>query len=71
MMLRAVALGLVDDVSQVLEAFIGEGGSYSRIFIAKIVVDDLDGAILGKHADGGVGEVFSVSPNSLAACRRV
>lgn len=54
MMLRAVELGLVDDVSEVLKAFIGEGGSQSPIFIAEIVVDDLDGAILGKHADGRV-----------------
>jgi len=71
MMLRAVKRGLVDDPSEVLEAVIGEAASQSPILIVKIVVDDLDGAILGKHADGGVGEVFSVSPNSLAACRRV
>jgi hypothetical protein len=40
---RAVALCFVDHVSQVLEAFIKEDESNS--FIAKIIVDDLDGAI--------------------------
>jgi hypothetical protein len=31
-----------------------KAASQSPILIVKIVVDDLDGAILGKHADGGV-----------------
>lgn len=39
-MLRAVELGFVDDVSEVFEAFIREGGSQSPILIAKSVVND-------------------------------
>ena len=78
MMLRAVELGFVDDVSEVFEAFIGEGESQGSILIAKIVVDDLDGAILGKHADGRVGDGVlglaqqsgSVSQGVDATCRR-
>ena len=78
MMLRAVRLGLVDNVSEVLEAFIGEGGSQNPILVAEIVVDDLDGTILGKHADGRVGDGVlglaqqsgSVSQGVDAACRR-
>lgn len=78
MMLRAVELGLVDDISEVLEAFIGEGGSQSLFLINKILVHDLDGTILGKHADGRVGDGIlclarqtgSVSQVVDATCRR-
>jgi hypothetical protein len=71
MMLRAVTLGFVDDVSQVLEAFIGKGGSDSPILIVKIVVDDLDGASSGNMLMAASETVSSASPSSLAACRRV
>ena len=54
MMLRAVEPSFVDDVAEVLETFISEGGRQSPILVAKIAVDDLDGAILGKHADSRV-----------------
>ena len=54
MMLRAVEPSFVDDVAEVLETFISEGGRQSPIPVAEIAVDDLDGAILGKHADRGV-----------------
>jgi hypothetical protein len=74
MVLRAVEPGFVDDVSEVLETFISEGGRQGPV----IVVDDLDGAILGKHADSRVGDGVlglaqqsgRVSQGVDAACRR-
>ncbi|RYE98247.1 MAG: hypothetical protein EOO77_37590 [Oxalobacteraceae bacterium] len=48
-------LGFIDDVSEVLETVISEGGRQGPILAAETVVDDLDGTILGKHADGRVG----------------
>lgn len=78
MVLRAVEPGFVDDVAEVLETFISEGGRQSPILVAEIAVDDLDGAILGKHADRGVEagvlglaqQSGSVSQGVDAACRR-
>jgi hypothetical protein len=41
---------------RVLETFISEGGRQGPILVAEIIVNDLDGAILGKHADSRVGD---------------
>ena len=78
MMLRAVEPSFVDDVAEVLETFISEGGRQSPIPVAEIAVDDLDGAILGKHADRGVEDGVlglaqqsgGVSQGVDAACSR-
>ena len=59
MMLRAVEPNFVDDVAEVPETFISEGGRQSPILVAEIAVDDLDGAILGKHADRVTCSPFS------------
>jgi hypothetical protein len=77
MMLQAVEHGFIDDVSEVLETFIGEAKP-KAILVAEIIVDDLDGAILEKHADGRVGDgIHGLArqsgslPQSIdAACRR-
>ena len=70
-MLRAVKLGLVDDVSEVLEAFIGEGGSQSPILIAELSSMIWMAPSSGNMLMAASETVSSVSPNSLAACRRV
>jgi hypothetical protein len=78
MVLRAVEPGFVDDVSEVLETFISEGGRQGPILVAEIVVNDLDGAILGKHGDSRVGDGVlglaqqsgRVSQGVDATCRR-
>ena len=41
MVLRALEPGFVDDVSEVLETFISEGGRQGPILVAEIVVEEL------------------------------
>ena len=56
MVRRAAAPGFVEDVLKVFEAFVGEGRSERPVIFGEVVVDDADAAVLGEHADSGIGD---------------